>query len=300
MKKKLLISFSGGRTSAFMCWWLLNVWPNRDKYEIIVVFANTGKEKPQTLDFVEKCDKYFGLNVVWIEAVTNPKNRFGVLAKIVSFETADRTGKPFEDVIAKHGIPNQASPHCSRQLKQEAIRAYARSIGWVGRKYRTAIGIRADEPERLNWETAKKKYLIYPLAQWIRVNKSDINLFWSKQPFDLELKSYEGNCDFCWKKSLRKLMTIAKDNPELLGWWQEMQKKYGNFISPSRKSKEDLKLPLNFFRNQMTVEDIVEESKFPFTPAIDDSKLIDQYKQMSLWSEELDGNNGCSESCEAF
>ena len=67
MKEKLRISFSGGRTSAYMTKWMIENL--KDKYEMIVCFANTGKEREETLEFVDKCDKKFGFNVVWIESI---------------------------------------------------------------------------------------------------------------------------------------------------------------------------------------------------------------------------------------
>lgn len=297
MKKKLLISFSGGRSSAFMTWWLLTY--KKDEYEMIVVFANTGKEREETLQFIQQCDKEWGFKVIWIEAVHNPENSIGVFAKIVDFETADRTGQVFESCIAKHGLPNQETPHCSRQMKEECVKALARQIGWRGRgkKYETAIGIRADEPRRLNFVKAKEKHLVYPLATMVHTTKTDINLFWSKQTFDLNLKSYEGNCDLCWKKSNRKLMTIVSENPQIANWWRQMEQKYENFLPPFR-SEANVELPLRMFRGNETVDGIIEESKLPFDKATDESKILDT--QVSLWDQHLDGNYGCVESCEAF
>lgn len=293
-KDKLLISFSGGRTSAYMSKWLLDNM--QDKYEMIVVFANTGKERLETLDFVDKCDKYFNLNVVWIEANVNFENGKGTTAKVVNYKTASRNGEPFEQVIKKYGMPNQAQAICTRELKIVPLKSYAKSIGW--KKYYTAIGIRSDEPKRLDWEKAKKERYIYPLASHIRITKSDINLFWSKQSFDLELKSYEGNCDLCYKKGLRKLMTLVKDKPELADWWREMEQKYGEYTPETRM--HNAAPPYRFFRDYMTIDDIIEESELPFEPSRDESKDIDRYKQMAMWDEYLDTNGGCTESCEVF
>lgn len=295
MKQKILISFSGGRTSAFMCWFMLNSWKERDKYEMVVVFANTGKERQETLDFVRSCDRYFGFKTVWVEAVINSISGEGTTHRIVDFNTADRVGNPFEFMIAKYGMPNQNAPHCSRELKKRPIKSYARSIRWFD--YQTALGIRTDEPKRLNWIAKKKEKFIY-FAELMKVTKSDVNLFWSKQPFDLKIKSYEGNCDLCWKKGLRKLMTITKDKPELAEWWREMDKKYSMFTPKTRE--HNAKPPYRFFRDNMTIDDIIEESKFDFKLSVDESKDIDKYNQTSMWDDYLDSNNGCSESCEVF
>jgi hypothetical protein len=34
-----------------------------------VVFANTGQEREETLEFVKQCDDHFGFGTVWIEGV---------------------------------------------------------------------------------------------------------------------------------------------------------------------------------------------------------------------------------------
>ncbi|GFZ63690.1 hypothetical protein PSE10B_02120 [Pseudomonas amygdali pv. eriobotryae] len=48
-----VVSFSGGRTSAYMLRQVLDADDDLD--DLIVTFANTGKEHPATLDFVNEC-----------------------------------------------------------------------------------------------------------------------------------------------------------------------------------------------------------------------------------------------------
>ena len=125
--KTLIISFSGGRTSAYMTKLLLQ---ERDKWkDVIVLFANTGQEDERTLEFVHNCDVSFGYNTVWIEADVQPEKGKGTSFNVVSYDTASRDGKPFEAVLAKYGIPFTKSPHCTRELKQYPIQAYVRSLG---------------------------------------------------------------------------------------------------------------------------------------------------------------------------
>lgn len=298
MKKKLLIGFSGGETSAFMAQWLRA--HKAEEYEMIFVFANTGQENEQTLEFVEKCDKYFELGVVWIEAIINPKMGQGTRMKVVHFKNASRNGEPFEAHISKYGIPNMENLACTRELKTNTMKAYARSIGWKRSDYEIAIGIRVDEIDRIN-SRHKEERLIYPLAspKWgIPMTKPKINFYWKQMPFRLELKGYEGNCMACHKKSLRKLLTIAQDTPEKFDWAIKMEKKYEQFIPPSHAHNKAIKLPVRFYRNYLSAKEIIEMSKQPFERAVDDSK--NYYTQTELFGHELDTPNGCSESCEAF
>lgn len=220
-EKPLIRQFSGGPTSAFMCRFLDEHFPKRGQ---ITLFQNTGKECEETLNFIHKCDQEFDWKIVWLEADVHPKERRATTHKIVDFESASRNGKPFEDVIRKYGLPNLAYPHCTRELKKNVSNSYIKSLGLAD--YEIAIGIRADEAHRINRTEAEINHWIYPLADIYPVNKRMIELFWERQPFTLNLKNYEGNCDLCFKKSLTKLVTIVREKPEKAVWWQKVGRKY--------------------------------------------------------------------------
>lgn len=275
LKDKLLVSFSGGETSAYMLWWILKNWAN--KYEIKVVFANTGQENEETLLFVEKCSKYFDVEVIWVEAVVNPENRKGTTHKVVNFETASRNGEPFEAVIAKYGIPNPATPHCNREMKLNTINSYMKSIGW--KKYYSAIGIRVDEFDRMNAKR-KEKRLLYPLISEKPMSKAKINQWWNLQPFRLELKGYQGNCKTCWKKSDAKLYTLINENRSQFDFFEQMENKYGSFIPESRiklmkERGEGIPTRTNFFRKNRSVADLVKEAENFKRIITDDSQTLD-------------------------
>lgn len=94
----LSISFSGGKTSAYMTKWLLDNKLN-DFDNVVITFANTGQELEETLEFVNRCDKEWNLGVVWLEALVDPVKGNGTKFRRVTFETASRNGEPFEEYI---------------------------------------------------------------------------------------------------------------------------------------------------------------------------------------------------------
>ena len=266
MVKNLLVSFSGGETSAFMAQWLNNHYEDFGYENIVFVFANTGLENEETLEFVERCDKHFQLGVQWIEAEPIMEANVGTSFYRTDFDYASRDAKPFEKVIGKYGIPNKATPHCSRELKSVPIRKFGKE--WFnGEKYHTAIGIRKDEWDRMN-DKAEQLGIIYPLIfkGMIPTNKAMVNLFWKSMPFRLELKGYQGNCTTCWKKSDNKLYQIAKENPKAFEFMARMEKKYGSYIPEARLEKlqkEGKEIPktITFFRANKSAIDIIENSK---------------------------------------
>jgi len=314
-KKKLLVTFSGGETSAFMGNWLNKKMQN--EYEMLFVFANTGVESNETLEFVHKCEKEFGLDIKWIEAKVYHNQRKSTGFKIVDYNSATRntdwkntTDTPFEEVVKKYGIPNHSRLHCTRELKMNPIKNYAKSI-WGKEKYYLALGIRIDEIDRMN---AKKDELrlVYPLIQKSMqpMTKKHINFWWNQQPFRLILKGYQGNCGACYKKSNNKLMQMVKDDINYFEFLDYLENKYGN---PNGRVPEKLyyeykdefgetitgyemeKVPTEeyknvFFRNFVSVKEMIEMSKGFDKIVKDDS--IDTNFQESLFEE--------TESCEVF
>lgn len=216
----LIISFSGGLTSTYMTRLILDS-EKYAEYQKVCVFANTGKEREETLEFVDRCDKEWGLGIVWIEADIQDFGT-GTTYKIVDFQSASRNGEPFEAVIEKYGFTNKDAPHCSRELKERPIKKFAQSLG----DWQIAIGFRADERKRMK----RKPGYIYPLIEDFTITNRDVKEFWNAQPFTLNLNPYEGNCDLCWKKSLAKRLRIISENPGLADWWEEQEKRDGEYI----------------------------------------------------------------------
>lgn len=284
-KPILFVSFSGGRTSAYMAWWLIQNMSH--KYDLRFVFANTGQEHENTLAFVNRCDKAWGLNLVWLEAVVHHGEKKGCTHKVVSYETASRKGEPFQAMIEKYGIPNPDFPHCNRELKLNVIFSYKRSLG-LQTNHPTAIGIRADEMDRMA-VSAKKTGAIYPLISWHSTTKGEVRHWWSDQPFDLELPEHLGNCVTCWKKSKRKLMTVAKHEPERFDFMQRMEQEHTN-----TGAGDD---PRVFFRQYTTVNDILEQAKQPFNEFVDYMPEM-QLDMLGHDIDELDIEADCGASCE--
>jgi 3'-phosphoadenosine 5'-phosphosulfate sulfotransferase (PAPS reductase)/FAD synthetase len=119
------ISFSGGRTSGYMLHQIAEAnggIPDRCK----VVFANTGREMPQTLDFVQECSDRWGIPITWVEYL-DAAPRFTV----VSHNSASRDGEPFEALIRRRKyLPNQQARFCTGDLKVKPSARYLVSIGW--------------------------------------------------------------------------------------------------------------------------------------------------------------------------
>ena len=280
--------FSGGETSAYMVDYLVR--NKQDQYNMWFIFCNTSKEREETLEFANMVDKEYDLNLHWLEATFDGKK--GVGYRQTDFLRAKRDGEIFEEMIQAYGLPCKPYPHCTRELKTRPADKFCKE---ASSDFYRAIGIRADEIDRVS-SNRKRDKIIYPLVSEY-TTKTMVNKFWHEKPYRLNLKGYEGNCDMCWKKSNRKLLTLIQEKPELIKWWNEMEMKYKNYNPPHRK--RDYKGgDITFFRGNNSSFDLIEMAKELKEPAKDDS--IDYNVQTTLWGYDLDTSNGCEESCEAF
>lgn len=283
-KDKVAISFSGGRTSGYMTHKITRNLP--EGVEARIIFANTGQEDERTLEFVHNCEKVFGWDVTWVEAVAQHGIRKSPVHKIVDFESASRKGEPFEDCIIKYGIPNQAAPNCTRNLKLNPMKSLLRSWGWKHGDYCSAVGIRQDEMDRIS-SYADKDNLIYPLVKW-GVRKEDVIEWWRKQNFDLTLPEHRGNCVTCWKKSFRKLVQLYREDPEAFNFFNRMEKQHGDKGAVAKASgKRQV-----FFRGTRSIADIKEMAES------DHIGYQDEYWMGRYGLGDCDVE--CGESCEVF
>jgi len=224
------ISLSGGRTSAYMLWRVLQ--SNGGLTDgTVICFANTGKEDEATLEFVRDCSVHWNVPITWIEFVTRSgDNKY----KIVDFDTASRNGEPFEQLIKeKKFTPNSVMRFCTEELKIKPIKAFTQLDD-----DQTMVGIRADEAHRI--PKMRKRGLLVPLVE-AGIVKHDIREFWKKQPFDLKLEERDGvtqlgNCDLCFLKPAGQIFGLIQDKPSRAVWWAKQEKAVGGTFHKDRPS----------------------------------------------------------------
>lgn len=228
-----VISFSGGRTSGYMLRRILDAGLRPDVH---VVFTNTGKERPETLTFIADVSQQWQVPIRWLEW-----RRHEPRYAEVSYETAARQGEPFEQLITWKSemreangrgyglLPSPAMRFCTQHLKIETAKRFIREVlGFTD--WTNAMGIRYDEPRR--WrilgqdERNPHEFIVGPLVE-ARITEADVMAFWATQPFDLQLRQHEGNCDLCFLKHPRKRERILRARPDLGVWWIEQERRTG-------------------------------------------------------------------------
>jgi 3'-phosphoadenosine 5'-phosphosulfate sulfotransferase (PAPS reductase)/FAD synthetase len=266
------ICFSGGRTSGYMLHRILEANGGLPS-DCIVSFQNTGKEREETLEFINECAVRWAVPIAWIEwdGFENG-SRSKCIVRGVSFETASRSGEPFSRMIDALGIlPNPVARTCTANLKVKTGKAFMRSLGYE--EWDNVMGIRADEPLRVarlgnpgRDNSAGVPNL--PLAR-AKVRKADVLAFWRAQSFDLALdpEGDFGNCDCCFLKARHKIVRALVDQPQRAAWWiNEESRPAGATFRNDRPNYENLHREALFYAKQIPLD---------FPDAEPDDALVD-------------------------
>lgn len=260
---KKVVSFSGGRTSAYLCHLMIELYGSEN---VDFIFMDTGAEHPKTYEFIRNVDREFGLNLVCLRTEFMPMH-VGNIPVIVKIDDLKFDLSTYSSLIGKYGEPVLGFG-CSRDLKQRIFYKYCNDKYGKG-MYETWLGIRADEPNRLT----EKKFVSY-LAEISDFEKEDVLSWWARMPFDLDIKEHLGNCVFCPKKSSLKLAAAQRDCPAEYMDWIDMI------------DNADSKM----YRGKQSLESLI---------ATFDGSTGDEIKARMRGAKHLD-TGSCSESCEVF
>ena len=251
-----IISFSGGRSSGYMLYHILEACGGLPD-DVKVVFANTGKEREETFEFVQRCSQEWGVHITWLERAIGKKSTY----EIVSHNSAHRKGEPFESFLdTQVRLPSPSSQGggtgrtCTADLKIKPINQWAKKELGIN-KWSSVIGFRPDEMHRVarlyqcgkpedtqtifkfsdeekKKRKRKRKPRLYetglkaqtPMAFDIKATEQGVKDFWKKMPFDLGIESWEGNCDMCFLKKRDVIKALMRKYPGMADWWIKQEK----------------------------------------------------------------------------
>lgn len=233
-----VVSFSGGRTSGYMLWRILQAHGGTLPNDVLVCFANTGREMPATLDFVRDCAAAWSVPIRWIEFRARRPDGYAE----VNHNSASRNGEPLAALFdSASALPNPVQRSCTQETKIRTIKRFiVTEYGWA--RWGNVVGLRADEPGRVFRATRPQRdrwTVVCPLVD-AGVTEADVLAFWRGQPFDLRLAGkWEGNCDGCFLKSRGAITRMLRDHPERMAWWAEQEAKPRGTAGVNRLFRSD-------------------------------------------------------------
>jgi len=213
-----VISFSGGRTSGYMLRRILDVGL---RPEVYVIFADTGQERQETYKFIADVRREWGIGI----------------------RTVFRPGHFTQLITDRKFLPNPVMRFCTSELKIVPMRTFMEGLGYE--TWTNVVGFRADEASRVSRTRQREAdgsepwASVFPLHE-AAITEADIAAFWRAQPFDLQLRKHEGNCDLCFLKGVSLRSGIMRDRPDLAAWWIEQEQRTGGRFRSDAPTYADL------------------------------------------------------------
>lgn len=334
MKELLITNTSGGKSS--MAQAIIIKEQYGEEYETICLFANTGMENEETLEFIEKCDLEYNLNIVWLEAVVHEHGK-GNTHRVTNFKDAYRIHQykdplhPFHAHVKKNGIPNATYPQCSDRLKEQVIESYKKSNGLKGVKQ--ALGFRVDEENRATNKSVRDALMSIGVeSKYFRMAGTDRLRHLADNPSysllsDAQLRVIESYSGKLKKYNLVFPMCdwFSMDKEDVNNFWEEqpfnleLEAHKGNCATCWKKSDKKLHLialeqpekfeAFNWFEETYKhvkpntkngIDRVFFRKHRSSQMIIGEAQLMDAYMLRKLIGANIDEESGCAESCNGY
>ncbi len=176
---------------------------------------------------------------------------------LVNYATASRKKEPYQAMLEAResyrksvkGLPGivPCPPQrlCTGELKVKCMGRFVADIWGINKRngFNVALALRADEPERV--DKALERDIEggiphFPMFD-AGIKGADVLAFWKAQPFQLGMKSYEGNCRLCFMKKRKAIDHLIRQRPEAADWWIAWENRTGDRFRRDRGSYAGVK-----------------------------------------------------------
>ena len=274
---KKVVSFSGGRTSAYLSHLMIDKY-GRENVEF--VFMDTVAEHPKTYDFIKSVNLEFKLNLTCLRVVFNEELGKGNGYKIIDISEIKNDLIPWREMMKKYGTPyNPGGSFCTGMMKLGPWTKYLNEK-YGKNNYESYLGIRIDEPKRLK----PRENVVY-MADISDFEKQDVLDWWEERSFNLEIPEHLGNCVFCIKKGINKVALAERDEP-MLGreFMDEITSSWVREVEGRKAGKLDM------YRGKNSFGDVIK--------IFSDHSRDDI--EMTIRGRKQYESGSCTESCEVF
>jgi len=167
-----------------------------------IIFADTGLEFPQVYDYLEKVEKYIGIE---IRRLKHPTKDFESM-----FYQRKKRGLYVGQIYA---FPFVRGCYIQKCFKTDLIKRYKREVG----NHVSYLGITYDEPERYERLAKNQRSILYEL----KITQEDSLALVKKHGLLNPLYEYfdRGGCWLCPQQSMGDLRTLRRHFP---GLWKRL------------------------------------------------------------------------------
>lgn len=237
-KRKVIVGFSGGVTSAWCAGWALRTFP---KHEVVLLFHDTKEEHPDTYRFLDE------------------------MAYALGFPITERShGLSVSELFVKERyLGNNQNTFCSRILKAEQGQRFIKELRNAGcEEIVKVVGYSANEPMRVTRmvgrSAAENVTVRFPLIEE-RITKQDC-VEWCRsigvEPSAMYCWSEHANCIGCVKGGRAYWMAVLRNHPDVYAQRSRMEQFYGHEIIRGHNPIFLKDLPAVLIRKQKARESI--------------------------------------------